>query len=143
MVIRGMLPNSCGNVHWSIAPIVKDSTLVEELIKGPYQKQAAVPKSSWLWNKNPHKISAKTEMLDQEIRILPEISSAYKTQLWVVYYKYGNKWEYTINSVFEKSFSLKTKKTDGKKAVEIPLEQIGISVIDRYGNESEINYIEF
>ncbi len=143
MITRGMLPNSTGNVHWSIANIVNDSTLVENLLKGPYKNQAAVPKSSWLWYKNPDSISAKVEIIGEDIRITPKIKSTYKTQLWVIYYKYGNIWKYSINPVSTKSFDLTKTKESKKKGEIINLEKIGISIIDRYGNESEINYLDF
>ena len=53
MITRGMLPRSPGIIHWSIGPLVRDTSLADALLEGPYARQALIPNSPWLNSKLP------------------------------------------------------------------------------------------
>ncbi|HNU14622.1 MAG TPA: hypothetical protein PKI55_09155, partial [Chitinophagaceae bacterium] len=53
---------------------------------------------------------------------------------WVVYYKYGNNWNYIILNRNDRSYSLNNSIEINKTTV--ILKQIAVTAIDRTGNES-------
>jgi len=62
--------------------------------------------------------------------------------MWIVYFCYENNWGYKILSTAIDSQVLLMNKLNNKSKRSEKLEKIGISVLDRYGNESEIKIIE-
>jgi hypothetical protein len=53
---------------------------------------------------------------------------------WVVYFKYGNDWNYQILNRKDRAHEL--KRTSGEKL--IPLSRIAVSAVNRVGNESKL-----
>ena len=84
--------------------------------------------------------SVSSSKLQDEINIswTPAVATdAFRT---VVYYRYGDRWNYTILNRNEKNYSL-------KKAVEIQnnqvaLNKVAVTTIDRAGNESQPKIID-
>lgn len=138
MITRGMMPNSKGALHWSIAALVKHEKLRQGLLDGPYQKQALVPTSAWLDNKAPQKPIVTVAPKDSLWQIRwnhPEIKDVFK---WVVYFKYGEKWSYKIMNRKDVMLDILVainRGTTGKD--KIPLAAFGVTAVDRTGNESE------
>ena len=138
MITRGMMPNSKGALHWSIAALVKHEKLRQGLLDGPYQKQALVPTSAWLDNKAPQKPIVTVAPKDSLWQIRwnhPEIKDVFK---WVVYFKYGEKWSYKIMNRKDAMLDILVainRGTTGKD--KIPLAAFGVTAVDRTGNESE------
>lgn len=142
MTIRGMLSESPGNVHWSIAPLVNDSLLAIDLMNGPYAKPALIPKFPWLWNKAPAPISPEIKITNESVTISADIKSAFKIKRWIVYYKYDDDWNYKILSVLNETFVLATTMFNEKSGKTKNLNEIGASVLDRFGNESQIVFLK-
>ncbi len=149
MITRGMLPQSPGNVHWSIAPLITNGDLVEGLLKGPYKKQALVPSSPWLDNIKPESPQVINHIQEDNMVISWRHANTDDVFRWVVYYKYENDWEYKILNSLDRSlsipvYSVKTDYLRGKKIEEInevkeivnPLSEIAVTAVDRVGNES-------
>ncbi|WP_379085264.1 glycoside hydrolase family 10 protein [Pedobacter sp. UC225_65] len=138
IMTRGMMPNSKGALHWSIAALVKHEKLRQGLLDGPYQKQALVPTSAWLDNKAPQKPIVTVAPKDSLWQIRwnhPEIKDVFK---WVVYFKYGEKWSYKIMNRKDAMLDILVainRGTTGKD--KIPLAAFGVTAVDRTGNESE------
>jgi uncharacterized lipoprotein YddW (UPF0748 family) len=133
MISRGMLPQSKGVVHWSISSLTKNPNMVKALLDGPYKAEALVPASPWLDNTAPLPPMVATEKKEDRITINwthPDQKDVFR---WVVYYQYGNAWNYTILNRNELSFEL--RRTSGEKSV--PLNRIVVTAVDRVGNESE------
>lgn len=139
MITRGMLPESKGAVHWSIGPLVKNKDLSGALKEGPYQKKALVPPSPWLDN-NPPEIPNVTVNEDRgKIEITWGVQNDSDIKQWVVYFKYetGN-WDYKILTSEKRSQDLQKEVGDKNRK----LQKIGITAVDRTGNQSEFIEIE-
>ncbi|WP_316785620.1 glycoside hydrolase family 10 protein [Pedobacter frigiditerrae] len=138
MVTRGMLPQSPGAVHWSIAALVKHPLLRSALKSGPYRNQALVPSSEWLDRKAPEKpiitVVPKGKLLEVRWNH-PEKNDVFK---WVVYFKYGNKWNYKIMNRKDDSLDLLASVEGSSKGISQTLiSSFAVTAIDRTGNESE------
>ncbi len=138
MITRGITPNSKGALHWSIAGLVKHEKLRQGLLDQPYQKQALVPASAWLDNKAPQKPIVNVAVKDSLLQVKwshPEQSDVFK---WVVYFKYGNKWNYKIMNRKDNNLDLliAVQKAANSKDKNT-LSAYAVTAVDRTGNESE------
>lgn len=137
MITRGIVPQSKGALHWSIAALVTHEKLRKGLLEGPYQKQALVPPSKWLDDKKPAKpevtVSSNGAMWQVNWKH-PEKTDVFR---WVVYYKYGNKWNYRIMNRMESSLDLLASVTANNGKDKSELTALSVTAVDRTGNESE------
>jgi uncharacterized lipoprotein YddW (UPF0748 family) len=137
MITRGITPNSKGAIHWSIAGLIKHEKLRQALIDGPYQKQAIVPASEWLGKNATANPTVEMQVQDTLLNVSwnhTENSSVFK---WVVYFKYGEKWNYKImnRNDFSLPILLQVNRTPTSKD-KLSLNAIAITAVDRNGNES-------
>jgi uncharacterized lipoprotein YddW (UPF0748 family) len=133
MIDRGMQPQSKGVVHWSISSLTRNPRLMDTLMKSVYKKQALVPASPWLSKKIPAAPTVTTTWVNDVLKISwihPDESAIFH---WVVYYQYGNRWDYQILNPAARSFQL--NKTTGAASPQ-SLKKIIVSAVDRVGNES-------
>ncbi|WP_316810876.1 glycoside hydrolase family 10 protein [Pedobacter heparinus] len=131
MITRGMLPNSMGAVHWSIAGLTKHEKVIKGILEGPYKKQALVPPSSWLDDKAPVAPVLSTALQQGQLKVSWNHADAKDVFRWVVYYQYGNTWSYVILNRQDR-FLVKPTMEGGLK-----LNKVAVSAVDRTGNESE------
>jgi uncharacterized lipoprotein YddW (UPF0748 family) len=139
MITRGMLPESKGAVHWSIAPLLKHKDLADALKEGPYRKKTLVPPSPWLDNSPPEIPKVTVSEVGDKIEITWGLKNDENIKKWVVYFKYetGN-WDYKILTAEKRSQNLqKEVGTNNTK-----LEKIGVTAVDPSGNQSEFIEIE-
>lgn len=128
---RQLVPNSAGVIHWSIAGLTGNPSMVKAIKDGPYQVKALVPRSSWLvanpllqpsllLTKKPGSVFAKW------LHKQPE-----QVFLWIAYAQYGEDWEYEIldGVTTERSFPLEK---NGKQ-----LKAVAVKAVDRLSNESD------
>ncbi|HEY4150316.1 MAG TPA: family 10 glycosylhydrolase [Chitinophagaceae bacterium] len=134
MIERGMNPQSSGVVHWSISSDMRNTVLSQALMDGPYKKNALVPASPWLDNKAPAAPTAHKEIKDSSINISWSHADEATIFRWVVYYKYGNNWNYTIMNRNDRNLSLPLLSADKTPA---KLSAVAVSAVGRTGNESE------
>jgi uncharacterized lipoprotein YddW (UPF0748 family) len=134
MISRGMLPESNGVIHWSISSVVKNTVLAKTLVEGTYRKQALVPASPWLDHVAPKAPQVKTSVINDALQISWEHTNETDVFRWVVYYKYGNAWNYKILNRQDRVLSLNT--TAGSAAQKATLNYIAVTAVDRVGNES-------
>lgn len=132
MITRGMLPNSKGAVHWSIGGLTKHPDVARGILEGPYRKQALVPESVWLGSKLPVSPEVKAVLHNGHLNISWSSSKDNNIFRWVVYYKYGDKWNYIISNRKDRSIQI------AASANNLLLTKIGVSAIDRLGNESDM-----
>ena len=130
MITRGMLPQSMGAVHWSIGSVVKNPAMAQALLNGPYQKKALVPSSSWLDNTSPDAPQLTSRQDGDSLRLSWTHANPEDVFRWVVYFKYGNAWNYEILNKDERAFNLPVLSGTSK------ITQIAVSAVDRTGNES-------
>src|SRR5262249_44274458 len=106
MIDRGMQPQSKGVVHWSISSLTRNPRLMDTLMKSVYKKQALIPASPWLSKKIPV-APVVTTIWDNDILKIswthPDDATVFH---WVVYYQYGNRWDYKILNPSSHSFAL-------------------------------------
>ena len=137
MITRGMLPESKGTVHWSIGPLIKHEKLSTALVEGPYRKKALVPPSPWLDDSAP-----ATPELNPRIegeRLLMEWNTDDEVSKYVLWFKYeGGNWDYKILEGSVNSFSLQNVVGEKKRA----MDKIGITAVDRLGNQSDFKEID-
>ncbi|RZJ63705.1 MAG: hypothetical protein EOO47_28105, partial [Flavobacterium sp.] len=141
MITRGIVPQSKGAVHWSIAGLVKHQLLREGLIKGPYQKQAIVPASKWLDDKKPLKPNVTTSPVGNMLQIKWNHNEPSDVFRWVVYYKYGNKWNYRIMNRNDQMLDVLTAVLGPNGKDRNNLSAISVTAVDRTGNESD--FVEY
>lgn len=126
-----ILKESKGVIHWSIAGLTKNSSMIEALKNGPYKEKALIPKSSWMKQLPLEKPILSIIKEPNMIVVDWKCTTTMHLFQWVVYSQYGNEWEISIfnkNTVNQSFPSLK----DGKK-----LNYIAVKAIDRLGNESQ------
>jgi uncharacterized lipoprotein YddW (UPF0748 family) len=130
MISRGMLPNSNGEVHWSIGSLTKDSNLAKAIVQGPYKKQALVPASPWLDDTAPEPPVVTTQQTGDSLKISWTHPNEHDVFHWVVYYEYAGKWNYSICNRKDRLFTVPLAAGKNK------LHKIAVTAIDRVGNES-------
>lgn len=146
MISRGMLPKSKGIVHWSISSLTKNDSLTKAIFNGPYKKPALVPASPWLDNKAPEPPVVKAVFNKENVNLSwshPDEKDVFR---WVVYYQYGDNWDYKILNYNDRSIDIarnliapggKGQTASGDIVTKtIPIRRIEVSAVDRTGNES-------
>lgn len=133
MISRGMLPESKGVVHWSISSLTKNKNMADAVLNGPYKKEALVPASPWLDNAAPKQPVVTVSAAGDSAKINWTHKTDGEVFRWVVYYRYGNAWSYTLLKRNDRTFTL--NKTTSDKTP-LYLNAIAVSAVDRTGNES-------
>jgi hypothetical protein len=125
MISRGMLPESPGVVHWSIGPLLKNDSLLQNIFSGPYSQPALIPSSTWLSKRPPVSIAVR------RVGSVLKIESKSEFNLVVIYYKTKSIWKYEI-------IPCDHSEVDGGFIASLSPESrhIFISIIDRFGNGS-------
>lgn len=136
MITRGMLPNSMGAVHWSIAGLTKNEKVIKGIFEGPYKKPALVPASPWLDDQAPAAPELNAEVQANQVKISWSHSNSKDVFRWVVYYQYGDKWNYSILNRNDR-FLMKALQEGSLK-----LNKLAVSAIDRVGNESALRELK-
>lgn len=151
MISRGMLPKSKGVVHWSISALVKNGSLSKAILNGPYKKQALVPATPWLDKKAPKAPVVTIAFQEGRVNITWKHPAEEDIFRCVVYYQYGDKWDYQILNRKDRLLelprnlevlpALSQQVTGTVQQQPIPLSQIAVTAVDRTGNESDIEEI--
>lgn len=130
MVTRGIVPESPGTMLFSMKSLMsKDTTIVNALIKGPFNSTAISPSYAWLDSIPPNVPKISVTSNSDESRIDWEQAGDEKAFLFILYTKVSDVWEYEVLS--GETFSA-VKDTDGKN-----ISAFAVSAVDRCGNESE------
>jgi uncharacterized lipoprotein YddW (UPF0748 family) len=127
-----ILQDNVGVVHWSIAGLTKNPSMLNYLKEGPYKSKALIPSMNWIKADRLAKPSLNvTKNTSDVILNWNDNKSAANVARWIVYACYNNDWETSIveGSKFNQSVS-KTK--NGKK-----LTAVAVKAVDRLGNESD------
>ncbi len=133
MVTRGMLPASKGIVHWSISSLTRHPLLASGLADGPYRQQALVPASPWLGDDGPVAPTVMLENRETEVDVSWRHPSSDDVFKWVVYYRFGEAWDYAIMESHTRELKLPRYAADGATK----LVEVVVTAVDRLGNESE------
>ncbi len=137
MISRGMLPESMGVIHWNIFSLTKNPAMAKAILQGPYQQQALIPASPWLSKTKPASptgtIKKNGEMMDILWSSRQETDEIFQR---VIYFNYGQEKNYRIVSKEQALIQIPGFRTNAK-GQQTPVSNITISVIDRYGQESD------
>jgi len=150
MIARGMLPESPGVIHWSIGSLVDNPEVLEAIHAGPYKRPALVPRSSWLGKKAPAQPEVSARAAGDRVAIGWSHEQEEDVFRWVVYYRNGDTWEYTIADGQDRSVSIprfsidlaaveEAGGADSIRTVEqvvLPVTEVAVTAVDRIGNES-------
>jgi len=144
MITRGMLPESPGNVHWSIAPLVGSDSLATALLEGPYRMQAVVPSSPWLDRKAPSAPVASARIRGENITVRWDHDDTEDVFRWVVDYKQDTAWYYEIFNRKDRNATIPlypgAEESVGGTGDEekTPVSAVAVTAVDRTGNESTL-----
>jgi uncharacterized lipoprotein YddW (UPF0748 family) len=148
MITRGMVPDAPGHIHFSMKAFLRDSGVVNGVLRaGPYSRQAVVPSSPWLDDRAPSQPSVLTMQTGDTLTLSmfhADSSDVFRT---IVYHRYNDNWSYSIlpHSVNQlvlpvvRTVRKETRNRNGEISVtETPERLTGLSVssVDRMGNES-------
>ena len=150
MISRGMLPESPGVIHWSIGSLVHNPELLEAIHDGPYKNPALIPPSPWLGKKVPAQPAISARVVGDRVAIGWSHEKEKDVFRWVVYYRRGGAWEYTIAGRPDRSasiprFSIDMAAVEGAggadsiktvQQVILPVTEVAVTAVDRIGNES-------
>ncbi len=147
MISRGITMDAPGHVHFSMKPLLNNDTLLLSLKNGPYKQQAIVPESPWLDNKKPEAPQVNIGSNDDELSVSWNHDNIKDVFQYVLYYKRGANWNYKVfpKNEYYYNFPVYIESTDTLNSEPIKLESItkvGVSAIDRTGNESNYNIIK-
>ena len=121
MITRGMLSESPGTVHWSIAPIVNDTNLAKSLVDGAYKNEALVPSLPWLNIFPPEEPNIELFSSDDSINVIVTHSKINILRNWVLHTNYEGNWDYHVMGIKQNRFSIpkeiifKNSKMDQRK----------------------------
>ncbi len=138
MISRGMLPESQGIVHWSISSLTRNPNMIKGIKDGPYRQQALVPASPWLDNKAPVAPTLTTSKNNDQVILKWNHPDEADVFHWVVYYNYGTTRNYTILTSNKRELMVRPPATPAG----LKITRVGVSAVDRNGNESEIKVVE-
>ncbi|MGA8855339.1 MAG: family 10 glycosylhydrolase, partial [Christiangramia sp.] len=141
MITRGMLPESPGTVHWSIGPLMKQENLAKALLDGPYRKKVLIPPSPWIDDSAPEAPEMRARVQNDRLIINWESSQPEEVSKYVIWFKYeeGN-WDYKILDGNLTAYSLQNIVGENEK--KRALDKIGITAVDRMGNQSDFKEID-
>lgn len=138
LISRGILRDSPGTVHWNIGPLMKNKELAESLNKGPYLKSALVPPSPWLDEIAPEPPEVNLDNRDETISIHWKHRNIEDVFRWVIYFKYqDSEWDHKVMNIDPRKFEIPATNSIGNK-----IEKIGITAVDRTGNQSSFKFID-
>ena len=110
--------------------------MAKALIEGPYKRQALVPPSPWLDKNPPSAPQFTTASEGDSLRINWTHSNTEDVFRWVVYFQYGQRWNYRVLNRNERSFLI-PKNFVPLNGQPVALKSIAMTAVDRVGNESE------
>jgi len=110
------------------------------LLKSVYKKQALVPASPWLDHIAAVAPTVTTTIQKNFCKISWTHPDAADVFHWVVYFQYGNSWNYQVLNRNDRS--LEIKRTTGTGTSLQQLKKIMVTAVDRTGNESEKKEME-
>ncbi len=105
-----------------------------------YGDGALVPASPWLDKIAPVAPTVTVNNLQDNLRINWTHNNEADVFRWVVYYKYGNTWSYTIAN--RKQRMLSVKLIGGTDKAPFTLNSIAVTAVDQTGNESVLRVME-
>ena len=127
-----ILQNNVGAIHWSIAGLSKNPTMLSYLKEGPYKNKALVPTMNWIKADRLTKPSLYINSKSTDVVMnWNDNKTNANVAKWILYTRYNNDWETTIVE------ATKTNQTISKFKNGKTLNAVALKAVDRLGNESD------
>ena len=127
-----ILQNNVGVIHWSIAGLSKNPSMLSYLKEGPYKNKALIPSMNWIKTDRLAKPSLYISKTSSEVVMnWNDNKTSSNVAKWILYTRYNNDWETTIMEGTRSKQSI-SKYKDGKS-----LNAVALKAVDRLGNESD------
>ncbi|QES92962.1 family 10 glycosylhydrolase [Empedobacter brevis] len=127
-----ILQNNVGVIHWSIAGLTKNPSMLSYLKEGPYKTKALVPTMNWIKADHLAKPSLAVNAKSSEVVMSwNENKMSSNISKWILYTRYNNDWE---TAILDRT---KTNQTVSKYKNGKNLTAVALKAVDRLGNESE------
>lgn len=148
MISRAMLSNRPGNIFWNVGALDENPAFSEQLMTGPYKRQALIPTFGWLDNIPPMAPKVQVSKVADKLNLVWSNSSDEIISHWVIYTKYSDRWSYKIVNSDVLSMELNTieieilvpdingNTTSEKTELSHALSEVSVTSIDKAGNES-------
>lgn len=141
LITRGMLAKDPGAVLWNLKALMNNKEAEKALAENYFRKPALVPPSPWMDNKAPKSPEILTNIDGNTLRISWEHPDENDVFRWVLYFQYeGSKWDFKILNNDQLS-ELKTTLSYLVGEKKVKLSKIGITAVDRTGNQSDFKEI--
>ena len=141
LITRGMLAKDPGAVLWNLKALMDNKEAEKALAENYFRKPALVPPSPWMDNKAPKSPEILTNLDGNTLRISWEHPDENDVFRWVLYFQYeGSKWDFKILNNDQLS-ELKTTLSYLVGEKKVKLSKIGITAVDRTGNQSDFKEI--
>lgn len=130
-VSRQVLGNDAGEIHWSIAGLTKNTSMLPVLKNGPYKEKALVPKSPWIKTVPLQTPSLFINDNGSSVQVSWSVKNIKDVFQWILFTQYKGVWETEILTLDQLSREV-PKMKDGKT-----VSAVAIKAVDRLGNESD------
>ena len=131
-ISRQKLNTDAGNIHFSFKSLQRNLGGVTDILRQKiYRREALIPKSAWLKQTRPLAPIVSIKRSADKIEINWSERGTRKAFWFVVYAKDENGWSYSILPSGEKRIVLSANRK---------ISQIGVTSVDRLGNESKSNF---
>ena len=126
-----ILQNNIGTIHWSIAGLTKNPSMLNSLKNGPYKNKALIPTMNWIKADKLDKPKLLITNQPQDVVINWKESKLNNVSQWVLFTRYNDNWESTFLNPTT-TYQTVHKQKNGKT-----LNAVALKSVDRLGNESE------
>ena len=123
--------SSIGAIHYSVAGLINNSSMVSALKNGPYKEKALIPQSPWISANKPEKPQLQIVEDQTKLSINWENSTDKDVFHWILYTRYENEWQVEIFPKNER-FKQLNRMQNGKKCTAVV-----VKAVNRLGNESD------
>jgi uncharacterized lipoprotein YddW (UPF0748 family) len=135
MITRGMVPNSPGQVHFSMKSFLRDTLGLNKALKtGPYKKQALVPKSPWLKKIMLQRPKVESQTANDSLYINWSYPNPVDVFHWIIYVKQGGSWQTFILIKNDREFGMSLSRKDVQEKAQLLVSKIAVQAADRLGN---------
>lgn len=131
-VTGDILQNNIGVIHWSIAGLTKNPSMLNHLKNGPYSAKALVPKMDWIKTNTIAKPKLHVTNQPSEIVVNWSENNSKDVFQYVLYTRYNDNWFTQFLSAKAANYFSVPKIKNGQK-----LNAVAMKAIDRVGNESD------
>ncbi|RLZ10737.1 glycoside hydrolase family 10 protein [Faecalibacter macacae] len=130
-VSNEILDQHPGVIHWSIAGLTKNPSMLSSLKNGPYKSKALVPTMNWIKSAKLDKPKVLVTNQPKDVVVNWKESKSNNISQWVLFARYNDNWE-TIFLNPHTTYHTVSKSKNGKT-----LNAVALKGIDRLGNESD------